>query len=249
MSILRRLPLRHACNVRDLGGYPIGDSRMTAWNRCYRSDHLHDLDETDWQTLKDAKVTLILDLRSTQERSVSPYECESYGIKQLHLPFMKADVGSVAHQDAQSQKEFLKSMRLDYVEILRQAESNLVEALEAIQNTLSLGEAVLFHCTAGKDRTGILACILLDLCGVGETDILADYEVSATYNLPGVNQMLPKEMMAIPQVRALFESHPDMLKPLLDYLHEKGTEAYVRSLGVSQDCIDTLRRELVIEQR
>ena len=245
MSAIRRLPLQHACNVRDLGGYPAGN-QMIAWNRCYRSDHLHDLDEADWQVLKAAKVTLILDLRSNQERSVSKYDSEAYGITQLSLPFMKADVGSVAHQDEQSQKEFLNSMKLDYVEILEQATPSLVRAVTEIAETLSRGEAVLFHCTAGKDRTGILACILLDLCGVKEVDILADYMVSATYNQPGVNKMLPPELMAIPQVRALFESTPEMLQPLLDFLHCKGTKDYLLSIGVHKNCIERIRKELLV---
>ncbi|MCB6602772.1 tyrosine-protein phosphatase, partial [Erysipelatoclostridium ramosum] len=107
-------------------------------------------------------------------------------------------------------------------------------ALRHIKATRQTGHAVLFHCTAGKDRTGILAALLLKLCGVCNEDILADYQISATYNAAGVNRMLPADVMAIPAVRALFESTPDMLQPLLSLLDQTGCFSYLKSIGMQQ---------------
>ena len=85
---------------------------------------------------------------------------------------------------------------------------------------------VVFHCTAGKDRTGVLAAILLLRLGVDEEDIIADYQVSHMYNANGVNRM----MEAIPQLRAYLEqagdnsmlhSHPQNIQAVLEILNRK----------------------------
>lgn len=247
MRHLRRLPLHHGFNVRDIGGYPIGDTHMSAWNRCYRSDHPGNFDTSDWELMKKANITLFLDLRSTQEQIDNPYDCGAYGIEKIALPFMKEEIQSAEVLDDEARMKFLNSMKLDYVAMLEEAKLPLCTALEKIAQTLDKGEAVLYHCTAGKDRTGILSCILLSICGVSDADILADYEVSATYNELGVNNMLPKEMMAIPSVRALFESTPDMMKPLIAFLKEKTIEAYLDEIGVKQYVITTIKKHLIEE--
>lgn len=89
IKALRRLPLHHGENVRDLGGYPCGESYMIAWNRCYRSDDPYRFDEHDWKLLQHMKVDRILDLRSQQEQQMSPCLCEDYGIRHVSLPFLK----------------------------------------------------------------------------------------------------------------------------------------------------------------
>lgn len=131
-------------------------------------------------------------------------------------------------------------MKLDYVDMVRAVPEAVCAALRHIRNTRKAGHAVLFHCTAGKDRTGILAALLLKLCGVCNEDILADYQVSATYNALGVNRMLPADVMTIPAVRALLDSTPDMLQPLLTMLDEAGCFSYLKSIGMRQDELEEL---------
>lgn len=243
---LRRLPLSHAYNVRDLGGYPIGDTSMTAWNRCYRSDNLHALKDSDWRVLQEVPIALIIDLRSSQEQKEASYDGTTYGIRCLSIPFMKETEAIENSLSEEAKQKFLKSMKLDYVEMLQDGSQAVHTALEEIAHTLRDGQAVLFHCTAGKDRTGMLACILFALCGVNRLDILADYQVSATYNEVGVNRMLPKERMVIPSVKAMFESTPEMLTPMLDVLDVNGCEAYLKGIGVSQQTMDIIREQLIV---
>lgn len=239
MRKTRRLQLQGASNVRDLGGYPCGET-ITAWHCCYRSDMLNKLTQEDWKKLQEADIQLILDLRSKTEQTQAPYDCAPYGITRVSLPFMKEEVSLADSLDVQAQKQFLDSMKLDYVDMMTSVPEAVCAALRHIKATRQAGHAVLFHCTAGKDRTGILAALLLKLCGVCNEDILADYQISATYNAVGVNRMLPADVMAIPAVRALFESTPEMLQPLLSLLDQTGCFSYLKSIGMQQAELEEL---------
>ena len=91
MRTARRMRLQGAGNVRDLGGYPCGET-ITAWQCCYRSDMLNNLTQEDWKKLQEADIQLILDLRSKTEQIQAPYDSERYGIARVSLPFMREEV-------------------------------------------------------------------------------------------------------------------------------------------------------------
>lgn len=247
MKNYKRLPLHHGHNVRDLGGYPLENDGMIAWHKLYRADNLHALDEHDWMYVKDANITCILDLRSLQEQADAPYACEQYGIEHYALPFMKQEIEFTDSISEDAKMKFLSSMKLDYVAMLQEATDKVVLAFQKIASVLAKGEAVLFHCTAGKDRTGILATLLLDVCGVDARDILADYQTSSTYNVIGVNQLLPSELMQIPEVKALFASNVEMMQPLLDFLHTQSTQQYLSDIGVDANDIRIIKQQMIVQ--
>lgn len=246
MQKVRRLPLHHACNVRDLGGYAIDEHCMSSWHMLYRSDSLEKLDEHDWQYLANCNIKWIIDLRSDSEQQQMGYDAAAHGMTKVSLPFMKDDKSPKELLDDEAREQFMESMKLKYDEMIEDVPEQIIKAFDVIANALSRHEAVLFHCTAGKDRTGMLSVLLLSLIGVDRYDILADYQVSATYNTLGVNQMLPKELMQVPQIRALFESTPDMMEPLLDKLETSGgCEAYLLSIGVSKESLDIIKEHFI----
>ena len=117
MRTARRMRLQGAGNVRDLGGYPCGET-ITAWQCCYRSDMLNNLTQEDWKKLQEADIQLILDLRSKTEQIQAPYDSERYGIARVSLPFMKEEVSLADSLHEQAQKRFLDSMKLDYVDMV-----------------------------------------------------------------------------------------------------------------------------------
>lgn len=245
MKAMRRLPLQHAHNVRDLGGYPLDEMHMTTWNRIYRSDDLTLLDETEWKLLKERGITCILDLRTSMEQKMATYPCELYGIHHVSLPFLKEEKQPDMDLDQAAMKKFMESMKLDYVAIFKDAAPYIKLALEEIASTLQKKENVLFHCTAGKDRTGILACILLSLCGVSDEDILADYQVSATYGAKKLIQRMGNEGWNHPSLKALFESRVDMMEPLLAYVHKTSCEDCLKDIGVKEETIQKIRDEFI----
>ena len=165
--MLRRIPLGKMNNLRDLGGYPAGDG-VTVWERFLRGDNPTGLSEQDIQWLRERDITTIVDLRSGEELARQPdqlrgqpgflyHHCPLVGIEKL--PNLEADIGR-AHFEA-----------MDRLTCVGRAMRILAAA----------PGGVLFHCTAGKDRTGILAMLLLSLAGVAREDILADYQISETY--------------------------------------------------------------------
>lgn len=178
--MLRRIPLGKMNNLRDLGGYPAGDG-VTVWERFLRGDNPAGLSEQDIQWLRERDITTIVDLRSGEELARQPdqlrgqpgflyHHCPLVGIEKL--PNLEADIG----------RAYFEAM------------DRLTCVGRAMRILAAAPGGVLFHCTAGKDRTGVVAALLLWLAGVSEEDILDDYIVSGPY----LQQML----------RAYCEAHP-----------------------------------------
>ena len=178
---IRRLRLNHVANVRDLGGYE-ADGGMIRWNMLDRAGDLSGADEGDWERLKAVGVRTILDLRSASELRVKP-DRPPQGISWYHLPLQTEEI-DLEHPADLAGLAFLKSLRESYVIMAGENTGLLAAALARLTAALDDG-AVLFHCTAGKDRTGVLAAAVLWLCGAAREDIVADYEVSHTYNQGG----------------------------------------------------------------
>lgn len=180
---MRRILLCGMENLRDLGGYPLagrGSERFTRWGSLYRGDLPKQVTQADRQRLRELGITTVVDLRSKEEIERKPDPlAQELGIRYLHCPL--AGDGRVPAPD---------EVPLSYME-MADGTGQMAGALRAIAEA---PQAVLFHCTAGKDRTGVVAALLFWLAGVSEEDILADYIVSGPY----LQQML----------RAYCEAHP-----------------------------------------
>jgi len=177
-SQTRLLPIEGALNVRDLGGYQTADGRKVKFGRLIRSAELSGLTEADKQYLGD-RLHVIVDLRTSTERAdvVTP---EIAGVANIHLPIFEqgghdnnitravAAAASGTLEEApmlEVNREFVKS------ELASQSYRSLVEQIL----TAPADKAVLWHCTAGKDRTGMAAMILLAALGVDDETIYEDY--------------------------------------------------------------------------
>ena len=180
---MRRILLCGMEKLRDLGGYPLagrGSERFTRWGSLYRGDLPKQVTQADRQRLRELGITTVVDLRSKEEIERKPDPlAQELGIRYLHCPL--AGDGRVPAPD---------EVPLSYME-MADGTGQMAGALRAIAEA---PQAVLFHCTAGKDRTGVVAALLFWLAGVSEEDILADYIVSGPY----LQQML----------RAYCEAHP-----------------------------------------
>ena len=167
---MRRILLCGMENLRDLGGYPLagrGSERFTRWGSLYRGDLPKQVTQADRQRLRELGITTVVDLRSKEEIERKPDPlAQELGIRYLHCPL--AGDGRVPAPD---------EVPLSYME-MADGTGQMAGALRAIAEA---PQAVLFHCTAGKDRTGVVAALLFWLAGVSEEDILADYIVSGPY--------------------------------------------------------------------
>lgn len=255
----RRLPFAGAKNFRDLGGYRTADGRTVRWNVLYRSDALHKLTDDDQRYLAALMLELVIDFRAGHEKKQEPdrLPVES-DIRVVEIPILDAStrVWNVPRE------EFEKSVPLiDPAQYMVQANMELAtrfvpEIKRFFSELLSAnGRPVLFHCAAGKDRTGFAAAVLLLILGVPMETVMEDYLLSNQYYLRayqrelGVMRLLKGRQFAA-VVQGFMEVKPSYIMAAFDAIYrEYGTfEQYVhRTLGLSRDDVESLK-SLYLEQ-
>ena len=171
----RLLPLVGAYNFRDLGGYPTADGRSTRWGRLYRSDTLHELTDQDLELLRGIGLAGVIDLRTQAEigrhgRGVLGSE----PIRYVNLSVLP-EANSEQQAAPATRIGAVADRYLSYLEVGRTA---LVESFSVIADPDSY--PLVFHCQAGKDRTGVLAALVLGCIGVERNAIVDDYVLTAT---------------------------------------------------------------------
>jgi len=234
------LPLKGSCNTRDLGGYPAAGGKKVRRGVCLRSDSLELLEPADIQYLKDYGVTCIIDLRSPQEREAFPAEING-------LPWISYHAIPMLDQIQSGPDEVLglpSSLTQVYLDLLSQSGASFARAAQIIADTAG---TALFNCAAGKDRTGMLAMLLLDLAGVSEEEILRDYLPSGQNYSPVAERklsILPKEQNAF--YRQFFVSRKEDFDPAYQFFKSTYGDAYHYFLqnGLSPQTLDRLKEKL-----
>lgn len=225
-------------NTRELGGYPLEGGGSTKSRACLRSDGLYAVTIEDKKFLKDYGVGRIIDLRTIQETIQQPCIIgEAEGIEYFNIP-LEDQISSEGFKGA-----FPESMSQLYIGLLDDRGSQIAEILKKIAQCQ---KTVLFNCAAGKDRTGIIAMLLLLLCKVPKEVILRDYEVSGKNMLPVFDkqkEMLQQLHITIPEY--VFESDRREMEKTICYLEErwKTAEEYMKSIGLNEE-IDQLKEKL-----
>jgi protein-tyrosine phosphatase len=171
----RVLPLQGGRNFRDLGGYRSADGRMVRWGRLYRSGEMADLTPADYRYLNDLGVVAVCDLRSTSERQAAPtqwasahppsYYARDYTIDPAALHAVLASAEPTPAAMRQAMIETYAGFPYDFVDSYREIFS------EILKGRLPLA----FNCSAGKDRSGVAAALILTALGVPHDQVLADY--------------------------------------------------------------------------
>ncbi|MGC8626174.1 MAG: tyrosine-protein phosphatase [Acidimicrobiales bacterium] len=227
----RKLPFEGARNFRDLGGYPVGHGMRTRWGVVYRSGSLHNLTSADLLEFEKLGVRAVFDLRSAAERSFAPDPVPS-----VHLPVQEAlsGEGLVALLQAKSEAEAKEAMFRLYSETLQRRAGVFGQLLSALADPANLPAVV--HCTAGKDRTGLAAALLLGALGVDRATVLADYELTgeaAADDARNFHRLLVTAGTAAAAVRAALGAPVEPLARALDELDDLygGTEAYLLGPG------------------
>ncbi|MDW8325454.1 MAG: tyrosine-protein phosphatase [Anaerolineales bacterium] len=174
----RFVPLEGGVNLRDIGGYPTYDGRHVRWGRVYRSGTLSDLTDADLERLAALNLRLICDLRAAEEIERQPDRLPpTPGLVYVHLPTNAPTPLREWLHTLIFRRDALDEVVADsYIRLA----TTRAEALGAVLTRLAAPDALpaLIHCTAGKDRTGIIIALLLHLLGVADDLILADYALS-----------------------------------------------------------------------
>lgn len=240
---VRRLRLEHAGNLRDMGGYETSNGGVTAFGRLLRSGGLSKLTADEWKRLTDYGVRTVIDLRSEAEILTQPDQVPQ-GVAWHHCPLQtgQIDQGNIVDSAA---KAFAGSLTEGYQSMVREHGELLAAALKKLIQELERG-AVLFHCTAGKDRTGVLASAVYYLCGVAAEDIVADYEVTFTYNRSSLNRLIESmEEETERNMRPFLLSEPESMDRLISCYEEIGLEDYLKSKGLTGEELAKLREIFV----
>lgn len=177
----REITLEGCVNFRDVGGYQADGGRV-AWRRLFRSDALHELTEADVATLGELDVTTVIDLRSDFERGHDgdrQHPLATLGVNFVHAPIVNEVNGAYLADTG-------LTLAQRYARIVETAGPALATALTAIAE--SSGASV-FHCAAGKDRSGIMSAVVLGSLGVSDEDVIADYAMTGR-NLVAIDARL-----------------------------------------------------------
>jgi protein-tyrosine phosphatase len=246
----RRLPLEQASNFRDIGGYITRDGYMVRWGVAYRSGAMPLLTEADYSFIAQLGIGAVVDLRSLEERELAPDQLDDrtgalFLSNDYSIVPMMMDFASRGGENTYANLELL-----------------LAPQMRALFDRLLAQEgAVIYHCSAGQDRTGLVTAVLYDLLGVDRDTILADYHLSTTlrrpeFEIPDVDPTLHQgnpvlryhmaageraEKAAEPLYSPSGQSH---LAQFFTYLDARygGSEGYVHNhLGMTIEQIKHLR--------
>jgi protein-tyrosine phosphatase len=238
----RRLMWEGCYNARDLGGYPTRDGRETRWGAIARSDTPWRLTAAGRESLVAHGVRTIVDLRLPKELATHPNpfaEPGDHGIAYVNLSLLELrdDRPSTFATAADDYKDLLERFRGRVAAILRA----IADAPPGV---------VLVHCAAGKDRTGLVSALLLDLAGVPRETIAEDYALSSEYLRPYDEEWLangPGERAEREAAYAKYYARAEVMLDVLAYLDERygSPEAYLLQVGVAPEEIARLRTRLL----
>jgi protein-tyrosine phosphatase len=181
IAAARRLPFEGVTNFRDLGGYRTRGGGRTAWGHLFRADALHRFTEADRAAYAELGVRAVYDLRGELEAANRPNPVASTLVPLLSRP---ADAPPLTQTDNSARVDHLHGEQLlrdMYVGMLEHAGPTFGRLLRAFADADA--RPAVFHCTGGKDRTGMTAALLLELLGVDRDDVLDDYELTSRYRL------------------------------------------------------------------
>jgi protein-tyrosine phosphatase len=245
----RHLRFKSIINFRDLGGYRTNTGKTVAWRRIFRSGEFSWITREDYQRLKEEiKLATVIDLRSKQEVEHQGTGLISEAKLRYHsVPFL---TGTSRADDERFFRQ-CTSMGQFYLYIIKHRSfgSQIVRALEIIAEAEN--HPLVFHCAVGKDRTGILAAMLLSLVGVPDKDIIEDYTLSGPYMEELLKQINsdPKTAENVPQVPDYFwKAAPESMELFLTTLRKQygSIPGYLESMGSKDSLIERLEKALLV---
>jgi protein-tyrosine phosphatase len=251
----RRLPMEGPVNFRDLGGYVTADGRRVRWDRVYRSDSLESLTDADIEALEGLGVRLVCDLRHDAERAVAPSAIQGHPhVRIEHLPIggLAAETKgmSVRMMRGEIPEVGVEMMADVYATVLELHADSFGAVVAHAADPANL--AMIVHCTAGKDRTGLASALILAALGVDEETVLADFELTAQYysaaKIAEVRPQLEAAGIDFSKVETYFGASPAVMAATLAGLRARhgSIEAYLTGhAGVPSAAIDALRDQLL----
>lgn len=260
----RQFALQGAHNVRDIGGYRTADGRSVAWGRVFRGDSLADLTADDRRAVEGANVGTVVDFRGEDEIAKSGADQVPAGGELVSIPLLDDNTQALSEAiqsamttgDGAAMEATLgggKAMRIADESFVNQLgkPGTMAGYAETLRLIAGSDKAVIYHCTAGKDRTGMMTALLLGLLGVPDETIVADFVLSNTYNREHNDKtyaFLSGKGVDIELIRPLMEQSAGMIQPVLDAVHNKygSWDEFAKTvLGLDTGTLTKLRDSLL----
>lgn len=205
---MRVLPMEGGFNFRDLGGYKTSSGKSVKWGKVFRSDEMYNLTSSDLNYLNEIPLRTIVDFRSEKEIENAPDKKPNSVINRYELtinPGNHSNISNISELNSEYGEEFMKKINCSFV-----TDSGIIDRYKTFfvllqdENQIPL----LFHCTAGKDRTGMAAALFLASLGVDEDTIFEDYMLSNKY----LEDKYQSIVDSLPALKPLFEVRTQYLR-------------------------------------
>ena len=229
---MRRFFINKTNNMRDIGGYAIGQNKIVKEGKIIRTDCVTNLNNEEVNKLIKMGFTTIIDFRNDKEMSEkkSVFACnDSFDCKHIELD------GKIPN----SKEEVLDS----YIKMLN-AKEKIKEIFEILADA---NGGVIYHCSAGKDRTGVVTACILKFLGVDDKDIIVDYLASGVFLRERLTMFANsiKDKDIFPIINPNYETMSELLK-YID--NEYGSILdYLKSCNISGECLDKIKSKYIKE--
>ena len=250
----RRVPLEGAYNFRETGGYPTMDNRWVRSGLVFRTDHLNELTDADVNTLEAIGIRSVYDFRLNDEVTRQPSRLPS-SLTPVQLGFGDAGLDSAmidVVRDILAGKRAVPDASFwdeNYLAIVDAGRPMFVELFRALADPINL--PAVFHCTGGKDRTGLANAMLLTTLGVNQTIVIDDFLLTNVYRTPfriaalapGLRAAGVEVGLAIPIIGVCRSA----LVSALSHLETRygGVEAYLADGGLTASDLSAVRANLI----
>lgn len=233
----RRIELAGLLNFRDVGGYPVAGGGSVRWRTLFRSDALHGLDSAGLAAVTGLGLRTVVDLRTQLEAEHAPSPVRG---RATHIPVLTGG-------DFQGVPLELDGL---YRYFIDECGGQITAAIAELCGDDAL--PALVHCSAGKDRTGVVIALILAVLGVPDELIAADYSLSGLYldpeQTPAIGQLSASTGLGEELTRTLLSSAPELILEVLDRVRAVpgSVDGYLIGHGLTSSRLARLRAALIV---
>ena len=252
----RHIYFKEVVNFRDIGGLKTTEGKTVKWGKIFRSDNLSNLKASEFSKFNDLNIKTVFDLRTSHEikgkEDNLPMDTEY-----IHFPTLEDNEDLLSKMRARvingevSDKQSLNLMLDLYRSVIS---DNIPSLKKLIHQIVDSNDAVLYHCSAGKDRTGVVTALLLSILKVDRETITQEYMLSNYYRRAKLEKIIRKVKVAkLVKTRIELQAIQNFMSVDECYLNAAFTEIDTKYGGIDQFIqnqlgIDDVQRALIIKK-
>jgi protein-tyrosine phosphatase len=250
----RNQPFKGVINFRDLGGYETADGRRLKWGEVFRSGHLARVSEEDKRLIQRMGIKVVCDFRTPAETEAQPdWLPEDGSTTYLQYPIVHGEFDPAAAMESMQKgdiswltKDFMIKRYIQKIDDFPQVWGEILNRLADFDN-----RPLVFHCTAGKDRAGACAALILLALGVPEDTVIYDHGLSNVYiadALEKINERVRAMGVDPEKVAPYFTAPRSAIVAFVDHIRKSygsASEYLLTRAGVNKKTLELLKKELL----